>query len=66
MVSGSLEFVFGYAVFTAAQKTITELTKIEHSRGTLVTPGALGEEGPLIGAAAVALRKMGKEILTQP
>ena len=66
VVSGSVAFGFGNDFFNAAQKTINELTKIEHSRGTLVTPGALGDEGPLIGAAAVALRKMGKEILTQP
>ena len=66
VVSGSVAFGFGNDFFDAAQKTINKLTKIEHSRGTLVIPGALGEDGPLIGAAAVALRKMGKKILTQP
>ena len=66
VVSGSVAFGFGTDFFNTAQKTINELTKIEHSKGTLIKPGALGDEGPLIGAAAVALRKMGKQILTQP
>ncbi len=66
VVSGSVAFGFGNDFFDAAQNTIDNLTKIEHSRGTLVIPGALREEGPLIGAAAVALRKMGRKILTRP
>jgi hypothetical protein len=52
--------------FDSAQQTIDELTKIEHSKGTRIKPGALGDQGPLIGAAAVALKKMGKRILAEP
>ena len=65
VVSGSVAFGFGDIFFESAQQTINELTKIEHSKGTRIEPGALGDQGPLIGASAVALRKMGKRILTE-
>lgn len=66
VVSGSVAFGFGDAFFDSAQQTIDELTKIEHSKGTRIKPGALGDQGPLIGAAAVALKKMGRRILAEP
>jgi len=65
VVSGSVALGFGNIFFESAQQTINELTKIEHSQGTLIIPGGLGDKGPLIGAAAVAFRNLGKEILTK-
>ena len=41
--------------FTAAQAEIDARCRLDFSRGTRVVPGALGDDGPLIGAAAVAL-----------
>ncbi len=38
----------------AAQTEIDERCRLDFSRGTRVVPGALGGDGPLIGAAAVA------------
>ena len=66
VVSGSVALGFGDDFFESAQQTINALTKIDHSQGTLIVRGALGDQGPLIGAAAVALRKMGKQILAKP
>ena len=66
IVSGSVAFGFGNIFFESAQQTINELTKIQHSQQTLIVPGGLGDEGPLIGAAAVALQGLGKELLAKP
>ncbi len=63
VVSGSVAFGFGDLFFSTAQQTIDELTKIQHSKGTVIVPGDLGEKGPLVGAAAVALRGLGNELL---
>ena len=58
VVSGSVALGFGDAFFAAAQAEIDARCRLEFSRGTRVVPGALGADGPLIGAAAVALRNV--------
>ena len=63
VVSGSVALGYGTVFFQAAQKTINELTKIQHSVGTIIVPGGLGDKGPLVGAAAVAFQGMGKQII---
>jgi glucokinase len=55
VVSGSVALGYGEAFFAAAQQEIDERCRLEFSRGTRVVPGALRDDGPLIGAAAVAL-----------
>jgi glucokinase len=56
VVAGSVALGFGAPFFAAAQTEIDARCRIEFARGTRVVPGALGPDGPLIGAAAVALR----------
>jgi glucokinase len=55
VVSGSVALGYGDAFFAAAQAEIDERCRLDFSRGTRVVPGALHDDGPLIGAAAVAL-----------
>lgn len=54
VVSGSVALGYGDDFFGAAQTEIDERCRLDFSRGTRVVPGALGGDGPLIGAAAVA------------
>jgi glucokinase len=56
VVAGSVALGFGDPFFAAAQAEINARCQLEFSRGTRIVPGALGADGPLIGAAAVALR----------
>jgi glucokinase len=55
VVSGSVALGFGDAFFTAAQTEIDARCRLDFARGTRVVPGALRDDGPLVGAAAVAL-----------
>lgn len=54
VVSGSVALGYGAPFFEAAQAEIDARCRLEFSRGTRVVPGALGNDGPLIGAACVA------------
>jgi glucokinase len=55
VVSGSVALGYGEPFFTAAQRELDARCRLEFSRGTRIVPGALGPEGPLVGAAKVAL-----------
>ncbi len=59
VVSGSVALGFGAPFFDAAQHEIDACARLEFSEGTRVVPGALGADGPLIGAARVAMRTSG-------
>ena len=63
VVSGSVALGYGDAFFSSAQETIDKLCKLDFSRGTRIVPGGLGEDGPLIGAAAVGFQELGYEVL---
>ncbi len=54
VVSGSVALGYGDAFFEAAQAEIDARSRLDFSRGTRVVPGALRDDGPLVGAAAVA------------
>jgi glucokinase len=56
VVSGSVALGFGDPFFAAAQTELDANCRLDFSRGTKIIPGALGANGPLIGAAQVALR----------
>ena len=56
VVAGSVALGFGEPFFTAAQAELDRSARLNFSRGARIVPGALGADGPLIGAAAVALR----------
>jgi glucokinase len=58
VVSGSVALGFGEPFFAAAQAEVDERCRLDFSRGTRIVPGALGPDGPLLGAAALALRRL--------
>jgi glucokinase len=55
VVAGSVALGFGEPFFTAAQRELDASCRLEFSRGTRIVPAELGADGPLIGAARVAL-----------
>jgi glucokinase len=57
VVAGSVALGYGSPFFAAAQAEIDARCRIEFARGTTIVPGALGPDGPLIGAASVARRQ---------
>ena len=58
VVSGSVAFGYGEPFFAAAQRELDADCRLDFSRGTKIVPGALGADGPLIGAAQVALQHL--------
>jgi glucokinase len=59
VVSGSVALGWGEPFFAAAQRSLDESARLDFSVGARVVPGALGPDGPLVGAAAVGLRALG-------
>lgn len=64
VVAGSVALGFGEPFFAAAQAEIDSRARLEFSRGTTIRPAALGADGPLVGAAAVGWRGLGRPVLT--
>ena len=62
VVAGSVALGFGEPFFRAAQAEIDRRCLLDHSRGSRIIPAGLGDEGPLVGAAAVAWRALGHDI----
>jgi glucokinase len=58
LVAGSVALGYGDAFFAAARAELAERARISFVRGAEVRPAGLGDEGPLIGAAAVARRAL--------
>lgn len=56
VVAGSVALGFGPPFFEAAQEELEARATIEHASGARIRPAGLGEDGPLVGAAAVAWR----------
>jgi glucokinase len=59
LVAGSVALGFGDPFFAAAQAELDDACRIEHARGAVIRRAGLGPTGPLVGAAAVALRSLG-------
>ncbi len=60
VVAGSVALGFGEPFFAAAQAEVDRICHdLDFSRGTRIRPAGCGDEGPLIGAAAVGLRGLG-------
>jgi glucokinase len=53
VVAGSVALGFGAPFFAAAQRALSESTGLTYTDGASIVPAGLGDEGPLIGAAAV-------------
>jgi predicted NBD/HSP70 family sugar kinase len=60
VVAGSVALGFGAPFFSAAQAEIDALARLDFSRGTRIRPAGLGADAPLVGAAAVALHRLGR------
>jgi glucokinase len=61
VVAGSVALGFGGPFFAAAQAEVDRVASLDHSRGTRIVPAGLGDEGPLVGAAALAFRGRGAD-----
>lgn len=59
-VAGSVALGYGEEFFAAAQDEVDAVACLSFSAGTRVVPAGCGSEGPLLGAAAVALRALGE------
>lgn len=60
VVAGSVALGYGDPFFSAAQAEIDDLARLDFSRGTVIRPAGLGSDAPLVGAAAVALYRLGQ------
>ena len=63
VVAGSVALGYGDVFFTAAQEELDLRAQISYARGATIRPAGLGDEGPLVGAAAVAWRALGRTVL---
>ncbi len=62
VVAGSVALGFGEPFFAAAQRELSDCARLDFSSGAVVRPGALGASGPLVGAAAVGWRGLGRPV----
>jgi glucokinase len=60
VVAGSVALGFGAPFFAAAQDELDARARLDFSRGARIVPAGLGRDGPLVGAAAVGWRGMGR------
>lgn len=58
-VAGSVALGYGDDFFAAAQAELQRCARLEFARGARIVPAGLRDEGPLVGAAAVAWRGVG-------
>jgi len=63
VVAGSVALGFGPPFFAAAQAEVDRSARLDFSSGTRVVPAGLGADGPLVGAAAVGWRAVGRPVL---
>jgi glucokinase len=56
VVAGSVALGFGEPFFAAAQAELDARARISFAAGSRIVPAGLGDEGPLVGASAVAWR----------
>ena len=62
LVAGSVALSFGEPFFAAAQAEMDRICRLDFSRGARIEPAGCGDEGPLIGAAAVGYRDLGRTV----
>jgi glucokinase len=63
VVGGSVALGFGAPFFEAAQAELDARSQIEYARGARIVPVGLGDEGPLVGAAAVGWHGLGRDLI---
>ncbi|MET0728517.1 MAG: ROK family protein [Acidimicrobiales bacterium] len=59
-VAGSVALGFGDDFFGSAQDELDRSARISYANGARIVPAGLGDEGPLVGAAALAWRALGR------
>lgn len=57
VVAGSVALGYGEPFFAAAQAELDACARISFARGARIVPAGLGADGPIVGAAAVGLRR---------
>jgi glucokinase len=62
VVGGSVALGFGAPFFEAAQAELEARARIDYARGARIVPVGLGDEGPLVGAAAVGWHGLGRDL----
>jgi glucokinase len=62
VVAGSVALGYGGDFFAAAQAELDRSARISFAVGARIIQAGLGDEGPLIGAAAVAWRALGRHV----
>jgi glucokinase len=62
VVAGSVALGYGAPFFAAAQAEVNATCRLSFSRGAVVRPAGLGDLGPLVGAAAVGWRGIGRHV----
>jgi len=60
VVAGSVALGYGDDFFSAAQAELDVRSRLSFSAGARIVPAGLGADGPLVGAAAVAWRALGR------
>ncbi|HUY62934.1 MAG TPA: ROK family protein [Acidimicrobiales bacterium] len=63
VVAGSVALGFGAPFFAAASDEVAARARLSFSARTQIRPGALGADGPLVGAGAVGWRAVGADVL---
>ena len=59
-VAGSVALGYGEPFFAAAQAEVDARAQLSFSKGARIVPAGLGANGPLVGAAAVGWRGLGR------
>jgi glucokinase len=59
VAAGSVALGFGAPFFAAAQSELDARCRLDFSAGTRIVPAGLGDDAPLVGAAAVGWRGVG-------
>lgn len=60
VVAGSVALGYGDTFFAAAQRELEHRARLSYTEGARIVPAGLGDAGPLVGAAAVGLRGLGR------
>jgi glucokinase len=62
VIAGSVALGYGEPFFAAARAELAARTGLSFTRGARIEPAGLGDAGPLVGAAAVGWRGLGRDV----
>lgn len=66
LVGGSVALGYGDTFFVAANESLGRTAAIAHARSATIRPAPLGGDGPLLGAAALGWRGLGRLATSAP